>query len=166
MTAATADLARLNDKLLHGDIAAQAEAAEKLARIQDELDIDWTFTLCDEFWGDISQFGADLMDASGTDPRNDKGSATLKVKGSSDLIGPMKQCRKTLRGVLVETGSVRLPYYIDTHDWAYEKAAWTGTANCVGIWDILNYLTIWPSWFLPLQVQPFSHAVFVGPWSR
>lgn len=163
MTAATADLARLNDRLLHGDVAAQAEAAETLARMQDELDIDWTFTLCDELWRDIDQFGADLMEASGTDPRNDKGAATIKTKGSSDLVGPMKQCRKTLRGVLVETGSVRLPYYIDTHDWAYEKAAWTSTANCVGIWDILNYVTIWPSWFLPIQLQPFSHAVFVGP---
>ncbi|AAN12578.1 minor tail protein [Mycobacterium phage Che9c] len=159
----TATLAELNDKLLHGNIGQAAEAAEKLARMQDDLDVDWTFTLCDEFWDDIDEFGADLMEASGTDPRNDKGAATFRTKGSSDLVGHMKQCRKTLRGVIVETAGVRLPYYIDTHDWAYEKAAWTSTANCIGIWDILNYLTILPSWFLPIQLQPFSHAVFVGP---
>ncbi|OBB15045.1 hypothetical protein A5761_14985 [Mycolicibacterium setense] len=159
----TADLATLNDKLLHGNHAAAAEAAEMLARLQDAEEVDWTFTLCDKFWNDVDPFGADLMEASGTDPRNDKASATFKVKGSSDLIAPMKNCRNTMVGVLVETAGVRFPYYIDTHDWAYEKAAWTGTANCIGIWDILNYLIVWPSWFLPLQVQPFSHAVFVGP---
>lgn len=159
---ATADLARLNDKLRHGTTAMQAEAVEQLARLQDEADIDWIFTRCDKFWTREDEFGADLIDASGNDPKNDKGSATLKVKGSSDHIAAMKRCRDTLVGIIVETGSVKLPYYIDTHDWAYEKAAWTGTANCLGIWDILNYLTILPSWWLPIQIQPFSHAVFVG----
>ena len=37
------------------------------------------------------------------------------------------------------------------------------TTELVGIWDILSYLPIWPSYFLPIQVQPFSHAVFAGP---
>ncbi|ULN72303.1 hypothetical protein [Mycolicibacterium smegmatis] len=157
------DLAALNEKLKHGTVEQQAAAAAELARLQDVADMDWTFTLCDEFWDDIGEFGADLMEATGTDPMNDKGAATIKTKGSSDLVGEMMQCRETLRGVIVETAGYRLPYYIDTHDWEYQKGAWTSTANCIGIWDILNYLTIWPSWFLPIQIQPFSHAVFVGP---
>ncbi|AVO21622.1 minor tail protein [Mycobacterium phage MooMoo] len=159
----TYDIAALNEKIKHGTLEQVAEASVALARHQDEMNTDWTFTLCDEFWGDIGDFGADLMEASGTDPMNDKAAATFKLKGSSDYIGALNQCETTLRGVIVETAGIRLPYYVDTHDWANEKAAWTGTANCVGIWDILNYLIIWPSWFLPLQVQPFSHAIFVGP---
>lgn len=159
----TASLATLNDKLMHGTVDMQAAAADELARLQDEADLDWTFTLCDKFWDDIDEWGADLMEASGTDPKNDKGAATLKTKGTSDLVPAMKNCRNTMVGVLVETGGVRFPYYIDTHDWEFQKGAWTSTANCLGIWDILNYLTIWPSWFLPIQIQPFSHAVFVGP---
>lgn len=159
----TADLARLNDKLLHGDTAQIAEAAEKLARLQDDADIDWVFWISDQYWTRIDEFGADLMEASGTDPRNDKAAGTFKIKGSSDLIAALKNCRETMVGIEVEAGGLRFPFYVDTHDWAYEKAAWTGTANCIGIWDILNYLIVWPSWFLPIQVQPFSHAVFVGP---
>lgn len=159
----TADLSRLNDKLLHGDTTQIAAAAEQLARIQDESAIDWVFWISDQYWTRIDEFGADLMEASGTDPRNDKAAASFKVKGSSDLIPALKRCRETLVGIEVETADVRLPYYVDTHDYEYAKGAWTGTANCIGIWDVLNYLTIWPSWFLPIQIQPFSHAVFVGP---
>lgn len=159
----TADLARLNDNLLHGDISMRAAAAEKLAKLQDEADVDWTFTRTDKFWARQDTFGADLMEASGNNPRNDKGAATVKLKGSSDHIAPMRACRKEMVGVIVETAGVKMPYYVDTFDWEYQKAAWTGTAHCLGIWDILNYLTIFPSWWLPIQAQPFSHAIFVGP---
>ena len=44
-----------------------------------------------------------------------------------------------------------------------ENGAWTLTSELVGIWDILNYPPIWPSWYLPIQAQPFSHAVYAGP---
>lgn len=159
----TADLARLNDKLMHGDTMAAAEAAEKLARLQDDIDIDWVFWISDQYWTRVDEFGADLMEASGTDPRNDKAAGTFKIKGSSDLIAVLKQCRETMVGIEVETGGLRFPFVVDTHDYDYAKAAYTGTANCIGIWSILEYLTIIPAWYLPIQVQPFSHAVFVGP---
>jgi hypothetical protein len=32
--------------------------------------------------------------------------------------------------------------------------------ECKSIWAILEYLTVWPSWYLPIQTQPFSHAIF------
>jgi len=159
----TSDLSALNQKLLHGTVEQAAAAAWELSNLHDARETDWTFTLCDELWEDIADYGTDLIQASGTNPRNDRGAATLETKGSSELVGHMKLCRKTLRGVIVETAGVRMCYYIDTHDWVYERAAWKSTANCIGIWDILNYLIIWPSWWLPIQVQPFSHAVFVGP---
>lgn len=159
----TADLARLNDNLLHGDISMRTLAAEKLAKLQDTSDVDWTFTRTDKFWSRQDVFGGDLMEASGNWPRNDKGAGTFKLKGSSDHIAPMRACRKEMVGVIVETAGVKMPYYVDTFDWEYQKAAWTGTAHCLGIWDILNYLTIFPSWWLPIQAQPFSHAIFVGP---
>jgi hypothetical protein len=103
------------------------------------------------------------MEASGTDPQNDLGSATLKIKGGSTLIQIFQQCRGTMIGVIVETGGMRYPFYVDTFEYSYENGAWTGTVTLLAVWDILNYLLIWPSWFLPIQVQPFSHAVFFGP---
>lgn len=157
------ELAQLNEKLLHGSIDMQAAAAEQLAAIQDDADVDWTFTLTDEYWRTIDEFGSDLMESSGNDPRNDKGAASFKTKGGSDLVVAMKQCRKTLRGIIVETAGYRFAYYINTHALDYAKAAWTSQADCLSIWDILFYYRIWPTWWLPIQAQPFSHAVFVGP---
>ena len=39
--------------------------------------------------------------------------------------------------------------------------AWIGTANLIGIYDILNFLQIWPNFLLPIQAQIPSHAVFI-----
>lgn len=157
------ELARLNDSLQRGDLAAQAAAAEQIVALQDADDIDWTFTLADKFWTRGDQFGTDLMEASGNDPRNDKAAATLKTKGGSELIAQMKECRHTLVGVIVETAGVKWAFYINEHTYESQKAQWTSTASCLSIYDILYYLIIWPSWWLPLQAQPFSHAIFVGP---
>jgi len=65
-------------------------------------------------------------------------------------------------GVTVETAGLRFPFYVDTFDYEFKDDAWVGTANLKGIWDILNFYQIWPDWFLPIQAQLFSYAVFVG----
>ncbi|WP_205277359.1 Gp37-like protein [Mycolicibacter algericus] len=107
--------------------------------------------------------GTDLMEASGTDPRNDVGSARLKLKGDSVLIEHLMGCRNTLVGVICEVAGLRYAYYVDTHEYMYQDAAWTSTSNCLSIYDTLNYMLIWPMWWMPIAAQIFSHAVFIGP---
>jgi hypothetical protein len=61
-------------------------------------------------------------------------------------------------GIIMETAGLRFPFYVKVH--TTEKGAWTGVLECKSIWAILEYLTVWPSWYLPIQTQPFSHAIF------
>lgn len=157
------EIVRWQSELQGSDPYRAAVAAERLADVKDDIDQDFTFRVFDKLWRQVDELGGDLMDGSGTIPRNDKPTAMLKVKGESNLIETLMGCRSTMVGVTMETEGIRQAYYVDTHEWEYQKSAWTGTANCFGIYDILNYLQIWPEWFLPIQIQPVSHAVFVGP---
>lgn len=122
----------------------------------------YRITVCDKFWQPIAEIGDDLLEAAGTDPRNNLGSASVKIKGSSELISVFQNCKNTMVGVIVESQGARWPFYVDTFDYEFTGGAWTGTANLLSIWDILNYLVIWPEWYLPIQVQPISHAIYVG----
>ena len=65
--------------------------------------------------------GDDIIEHSGIDPRNDLPTATLKLKGTSDLIPIMRECRNTMVGVTFETGSLRFAFYVDTFDSAFGK---------------------------------------------
>jgi hypothetical protein len=69
----------------------------------------------------------------------------------------------TMVGVTIETEGLRFAFYVDTFDYIFENGQWTGTANLFGIWDILNYMLVWPDFFLPIQAQIFSHAIVFGP---
>jgi hypothetical protein len=153
----------LLDQMTSGDLITLADAAERLAKINEEPDPTWTITLHDKFWRPIGEIG-DFIEADGTDPRNALPSATLKLKGNSEHIPALMNCRNTLVGITVETQGLRFPYYVDVHEYELsQKGEWTSTSKCNGIWDILNYLQVWPDWFLPIQAQIFSHAVFIGP---
>lgn len=152
-----------DDILAGGDQRAIAEAAYLLAEQQTAPDLDFHFTVCDEYWQPIGNPGADLMEASGTDPWNDVGSATIQLKGSSVLVPRLMECRKTLRGIKVETAGLKYAFYVDTHEYRYKKAAWTSVSNCRSIYDVLSYMQIFPDWWLPISAQLFSHAVFIGP---
>lgn len=145
-----------------GDNALIARTAREFAESQDDPRKEFRFTVCDKFWNTIAEIGDDLIEGSGTDPRNNLGAATLKIKGSSELIGTFFQCTETMIGVIVETQGARWPFYVDTFDYEFDKGAWTGTVNLLSVWNVLNYLIVWPEYFLPIQAQPISHAVFFG----
>ncbi|ORX21598.1 hypothetical protein [Mycobacterium xenopi] len=157
----TAELTRWQSALQSGDPYRIAGTARELAEAKSQPDTDFRFTVYDQLWRPVGEIGGELMEASGTDPRNNVGSAKLKIKGDSHLIGVFQQCRTTLVGVTVETAGLRWAFYVDSFDYEFENGEWTGTANLLSIWDILNYLVIWPSWYLPIQAQPFSHAVYI-----
>lgn len=146
-----------------GDPVAIAEAAALLADAQEADDLEFQFTVTDHLWNPKGNPGTDLMEASGTDPRNDVGSALLKLKGDSVLVDHLSNCRNTMVGVICEVAGLRYAYYVDTHEREYKDAAWTSTSNCRSIFDILNFMLIWPMWWMPLAAQIFSHAVFMGP---
>jgi hypothetical protein len=166
MTAPTLNptLNRLNNQVLFGNAQTAGAAAEALAQLTSGIDPDFTFTVYDNLWNNIGDLSGDVMEASGTDPWNSLPAATIKYKGGSAQIPNMMNCSQTMVGVTVETEGLRYPFYVDTHDYEFtDKGEWSGTAHCLGIWDILNYLQIWPDWLLPIQAQVLSHAIFLGP---
>lgn len=157
------EIARLNQDLTRGNSAQRAAAADRLAQLYSEIPIEFRFIVNDRLWTRIGQVGGDLMEGSGLDPRNNVPTATLKVKGQSDLIETFMGCRTTMIGIEVEVGGLTFAYYVKKHGYKYEKGAYTSTLEIRGIWDILNYYQIWPVWWMPLIFQPFSHAIFIGP---
>lgn len=160
----TATVEKLRADLVSPNLYTVAAAAEQLAAIDDHTDRDppWTVTVYDKLWRPLGELGDDLIEHSGTDPRNTLPSATLKIKGDAELIGVFQQCKTTMVGVTFETGGMRFPFYVDTFDWEFDpKTGWIGTANLLGVWDILNYYVIWADWLLPIQAQPLSHAVYI-----
>lgn len=155
------ELLRWNAALQSGDPFRIATTARALTEAKSRVDTDFTFTLCDQMWLPTGSLNRDLMEAQGIDPRNDTPTAAIKYKGSSPLVQMLMDCRKTLVGIEVETAGIRQNFYVKTHRYKYENSAWTGNIEARGIWDILSYYVIWPSWFLPIQTQPISHAVYI-----
>jgi len=154
-------LAAWQSALASGNPARIASTAKALTEARSQVDTDFRFTVCDHLWRPSGAIGPDLIEASGTDPRNAVPSARITVKGDSALIDQFMECRKTMVGVIVETAGQRHAFYAKVHRYKYEKGAWTGNLELKGIWDILSYLVIWPSWYLPIQAQPISHAVYM-----
>lgn len=152
-------LADLDSELLW----EQAEAAELLAEAFASDDTDYTVTVCDKFWNPIGVAG-DYIEVSGTVPRNAAPQATLQLAGGHWLDEYLSECENTMVGVLIETEGISEAFYVKRHR---EKLGEDGkvvlTSELVGVYDILNYYPILPTWFLPVQAQPFSHAVFAGP---
>lgn len=144
-----------------GDPNRIAVTARKLTEAKSQVDTTFRFTVCDKMWAPMGAIGSDLMEASGTDPRNDTPTGKITLKGGSPLVPLFMDCRNTMVGVEVETAGLRYNFYTKTHRYRYDDGAWTGNVELRGIWDILNYYVIWPSWYLPIQAQPFSHAVYI-----
>lgn len=152
----------LNEQLLYGDLMTRAIAADDLAEFNTiPINQQWIITIYDKFWRPIGSMGDDVMELSGTDPRNNVPSAMMKIKGNSEYIETFMGCTSTMVGVTIETGGIRWAFYVDTFDYEFNDGVWTGTVNLLGVWDILNYLQIWPNFLLPIQAQIPSHAVFI-----
>lgn len=157
----TPDLLAMQEMLTNGSLLSRAEAASSLADAVDPRDNYWNVEIHDKFWVPIGCVGDDMIELTGTDPRNNLPSATLKIKGSSEHIEKFMNCTSTLVGVTVETGGLRFAFYVKSFDYEFKDGEWIGTVNLLGIWDILNYLIIWPNFLLPIQAQVPSHAIFI-----
>lgn len=152
----------LNQQIQSSDLMSAAEAAEKLAEFNSAVDQTWRVSVHDKWWTRIGDLGDDMISLEGVDPRNKMAAASLKIKGSSWLTDTFMSCKSTMVGVIIETAGLRFAFYVDTFDYEFENGAWTGTATLNGIFDILNYILVWPSWWSPLQLQLFSHAIYLG----
>ncbi|AGI12965.1 minor tail protein [Mycobacterium phage Butters] len=161
MAASSTDLEVWRAAIQSGNPYHIATTARRLTEKKSKVDTEFRFTVCDKMWQPIGYVGNDLMEGSGASPWNDTPTSRLVLKGNSPLIPMFMDCRNTLVGVIVETAGIREAFYTKVHRYRYENSEWTGTVELRGIWDILNYYVIWPSWWLPIQAQPFSHAVFM-----
>ena len=138
-----------------------AENYDRIAESLTDIPKDWVVKIYDKFWVPMGEMGDDMIELTGTDPRNGLPTAVLKIKGGSDKVPMFENCVNTMVGVTVETQGLRFAFYVDTFDYEFDGKAWTGTANLNGIYDILNYYQIWPAYLLPIQAQIPSHAVFI-----
>lgn len=163
--------AELNEMLWKGDAITAGAAAQLIANTPpDEMDPitggtipGWRITVYDKFWQPAGMVG-DFISCTGMDPRNNLASCTLTIKGDDPMVPIFQLCEQTMIGVTLETQGLRFAFYVDTFDLEFSKGEWTGTANLLGIWDILHYILVWPDWWMPIQAQvPFTHAILLGP---
>ncbi|WUT94703.1 minor tail protein [Mycobacterium phage Suarez] len=157
-----ARLERTRQEILYGDPMTAADAAERLAEEESVISQEWVVSIHDKLWQRAGEFGEDVISLEGSDPRNGLPTSTLKVKGNCEFTDMLMSCKSTFVGLMIETGGIRMPFYVDSFDYEFEDGAWVGTAQLLGIYDILNYIVIWPTWWLPLAAQPFSHAIYIG----
>lgn len=164
-TATNPKLLALKDIMLHEtDILSRAIAGDSIAEFTEfDHNKTWVITIHDFLWRPIGELGDDIMELTGIDPRNKVPTAKIKIKGDSQHIAAFKNCAQTMVGITIETGGQRQAFYVDVFDWEYSNAEWTGTAHLNGIWDVLNFLQVWPNFLFPIQVQIPSHAIFIGP---
>ncbi|MGU3650695.1 Gp37-like protein [Mycolicibacterium sp. A43C] len=157
------EIAQWKRDLESGDRYRQAEAAEVLAESFSADDTGYTLTVHDKLWREIDRIG-DFIELTYTIPRNLAPQATLTLQADHHLVPVFRTCEQTMVGVLLETDGISEAFYVKRHrEKLDEKGVWTHVIELVGIYDILNYLVIWPSWFLPIQSQPFSHAIYAAP---
>lgn len=156
-----AQLAQWKTALGSSDGDTVADAARRYAEAKTRVDSEFRFTVYDKLWQPLGELGDDLMEGSGTDPRNNVPSATLTVKGNSRWVPIFQECRTSMVGVTVETGGMRYPFYVDTCSYEFKDGEWRCTVSLLGIWDVLSYLQIWPNFLFPIQAQIPSHAVFI-----
>lgn len=146
-----------------GDKWREAEAAEVLSQSFSSDDTSITLTACDYLWRDVDRIG-DFIEFTWTTPRNLAPQATLTLGADHHLVPFFRTCEQTMVGVLFETEGISEAYYVKKmREKLDARGVWTYVIELVGIFDILNYLVIWPSWYLPIQSQPFSHAIYAGP---
>lgn len=160
---ASTDLVRWQAAVASGDPARVGTLARTLAAEKSKASPEWIFTVCDNLWRPVGELGADLIEGSGTDPRNAVPSGTVTVKGSSPMVGELMKCRDTMVGLKVETAGLKFPFYVKKHTLSYKNGAHQSVSELRGIYAILYYYVIIPTWFLPIQIQPISHAVYFGP---
>lgn len=161
-------LDQLNQALWRADAGTAADAAEALTQRQQVAVTggtvkDWRVTIYDKMWKQIGVIGK-FISCTGTDPRNEMPSCELKVMGDDPAVPILMNCQTTMVGITLETEGLRFAFYVDTFEYEFTQGAWVGTARLNGIWDILNYLWVWPDWFMPIQAQfPLSYAILLGP---
>lgn len=163
----------LHSQLRTGSVEQRAAAADKLAKIKSAEQSEIVVTVHDKFWNPVGEIG-DHESLELDIPRNITPTLDLVLKGGDGFStdGPnapdphiprLRRCRKELVGITVEVGAVRWAGFVDHTKYSYRNGKRTLTANCLGIFDILNYIHVLPTWWLPLAAQPISHAVFIGP---
>jgi hypothetical protein len=163
----------LHSQLRSGTLEERARAAHDLADIKSAEQTDIVVTRHDKFWRRSGEIG-DYEELSLDIPRNRTPTCDFTLKGGDGFStdGPsapdphiphLRNCRKELVGITVEVGAIRWAGFVDHTKYAYKGGKRTLTANCLGIYDILSYMYVVPTWWLPIQAQPISHAVFIGP---
>ena len=164
----------LHTQLRTGSLEQRAAAAHQLADIKSAEQTEIVVTVHDKFWNRVGEVG-DYIELSADIPRNTTPTLDFTLKGGDghsttgqgagdQHIPRLRQCRKELVGVTLEVGPIRWAGFVDHTKYAYKDGKRTLVANCVGIYDILSYIHVFfPTWWLPIQAQPISHAVFIGP---
>jgi hypothetical protein len=163
----------LHTQLRTGTPEERVAAADRLAEIKTSEQTDIVVTVHDKFWNPVSRIG-DYQELTVDIPRNNTPTADIILKGGDGFstygdsapdpnIPRLRKCRTELVGITIEVGNVRWAGFVDHTKYNYQNGQRTLTANCLGIYDILNYIHVLPIWWLPIQTQPLSHAIFIGP---
>lgn len=157
---------KIQQDLLSGNPFRIVRAAELAVALDDDPG-DIVVHICDKFWRRKGEMG-DRLQLTATKPRNQKPTVEVVLPQDSPWKKDVRKCRTEVVGIEVEVGNLRWAAIVDTASYKMVKdgkggAQRTMTAKCFGIFEILEFMLIWPNFLLPIQVQIPSHAWFLGP---
>lgn len=118
-------------------------------------------TVYDKFWRVVGE-AHDYIDLTASHPRNNTPVLTMTFKGTDPLVPLLRKCRREVVGLTVEIGAIRWAYTVDTAAYKLDNGQRTLQIKCLGLYDYLSYLQVWPNFLLPIQAQIPSKAVFIG----
>jgi hypothetical protein len=153
------------------DAFVAIKAAEQAAHANDNIDASTIVVeIYDYLWRPIGE-AVDRISLQAATPRNEVPTIDLALKyydehgGINHLVPAIRKCRTQVVGVTIEVRGQRLwSATVDTSTVKLENSQKTLTAKCLGIYDILNYMTVWPEWAFPIWFQgPLYYAIYIGP---
>lgn len=152
---------RIVDGLRAEDQFRVVTAAE-IAAAMDENPGEVVVYISDKYWKRIGELG-DRISLTAAKPRNGVPTVDIVLPGDSPWKRYVRKCRTELVGIEVEVGDLKWAAIVDSASYKLDNRTRTVTAKCFGIFEVLQYICIWPNFLLPIQAQVPSHAWFVGP---
>lgn len=142
--------------MVEADRLAERRAKEsKLAMPEFDIDV---YT---NVYGRAGQI-TDYISATVTFVRNNLPTATVVLKDDDPLIPLLETCNETVVPITFSIGELRWSGRVDVVNDDIVDGVGTVTIQCVGDWNWLNKILVWPNFLLPIQVQFPKEAIYIG----
>ncbi|MDF3280929.1 hypothetical protein [Gordonia sp. N1V] len=136
-------------------LADKRKADDLLAAPQFEIE------MFSNVYGTVATIG-DYISSTVTFKRNGVPTATIVLRGDDPCIPWALKCYTTVVPITITVNGMRWSGRIDVATDDLVDGVPTVTLQCLGDWNWLNKILVWPNFALPIEVQIPKEAVYIG----